>query len=90
MKNVLIVESKRPTLPENSLSIPSVQYWNLITELYSAHSESEWYSISQMELEKKWFGLKEIPIADEFFDNYKLFEIIDKEKYLWAKLKYGI
>ncbi len=90
MKDALIVELKRPTLPENSLKIPSIQYWNLITELYSAHSEFEWYYATQMELEEKWFGLKEIPIADEFFDNYKLFEIIDKEKYLWAKLKYGI
>jgi hypothetical protein len=90
MKDALIVESKRPTLPENSVSIPNIQYWNLITELYSTHSEFEWYSVSQMELEEKWFGLKEIPIPDEHFDNTRYFEVINKQKYIWAKLKYGI
>ena len=90
MKNALTVELKNPTLPENSVSIPSAQYWNLITELYEAHSECEWYSVTQMDLEKKWFGLKEIHDEDDAFGDSRFFEIIDKEKYLWAKLKYGI
>ena len=90
MKNVHIVELKKPTLPENSVSIPIIQYWNLMTELYDAHSECEWYTVTQMELGEKWFGLKEIHHGDDSFGDFRFFEIIDKEKYLWAKLKYGI
>lgn len=93
MKNVLFVESKKPTLPENSVKIPSIKYWNVLTELYEQYREAEWYEVSQMDLDKMWFGLKEIPYQnslDSSFDGYRFFEVLDKEKYLWAKLKYGI
>ena len=93
MKNVLIVELKNPTPPENSVKISSIKYWNVLTELYEQNREAEWYEVSQMDLNEMWLGVKEIPhqnMSDSYFDSYRFFEIINKEKYLWAKLKYGI
>lgn len=90
MKNALIVESKSTTIPENSVKISSIKYWNVLTELFEQHREAEWYEVSQIQLDEMWLGLKEIPYEDSFFDNYRFFEVVDKQKYLWAKLKYGI
>ena len=93
MKDVLIVGSRKPTLPENSVKISSIKYWNVLTQLYEEHREASWYEVCQMELDEMWFGLKEIPYhysLDSSFDNYRFFEIIDKQKYVWAKIKYGI
>ena len=93
MKDVLIVELKRPTLPENSVKISSVKYWNVLTELFEQNREAVWYEVSQMKLDEMWLGLKEIPYRDGFdspFDTYRLFEVVDKQKYIWAKLRYGI
>lgn len=93
MKDVLIVGSRKPTLPENSVKISSIKYWNVLTELFDQNREAVWYEVSQMDLDEMWLGLKEIPYhysLDSSFDNYRFFEIIDKQKYVWAKLKYGI
>ena len=93
MKDALIVGSRKPTLPENSVKISSIKYWNVLTELFEQNREAEWYEVSQIELDKMWLGLKEIPYQDSLdspFDNYRFFEVLDKQKYLWAKLKYGI
>jgi hypothetical protein len=93
MKDALIVESRKPTLPENSVKISSIKYWNILTELFEQHSEALWYDVSQMELDKLWLGLKEIPYEDNlgsYFDSHRFFEVVDKQKYLWAKIKYGI
>ena len=93
MKNVHIVELKKPTLPENSVKISSVKYWNVLTELFEQNREAQWYEVSQMDLDEIWLGLKEIPYQDSLdsaFDSYRFFEVLDKQKYLWAKLKYGI
>lgn len=98
MKNVHIVELKKATLPENSVKIPSMKYWNVLTELFEQNREAQWYEVSQMDLDEMWLGLKEIPYQDRLdrldspfvFDNYRFFEVLDKQKYLWAKLKYGI
>ena len=89
MKNALTVESKKPTLPEDSVKISNILYWKVFTKLYQERPEAEWYEVSEMDLDKMWFGLKEIPYEISF-DDYRFFEVIDKQKYLWAKLKYGI
>ena len=90
MKNALTVESKEPTPPENSVKISSIKYWNVLTELFEQNPEATWYQISQMDLDEMWLGLKEISYEDSPFDSYRFFEVVDKQKYVWAKLKYGI
>ena len=87
-KDALIVESKKITPPENSVKIRDTVYWNVITQLYEQYPEAEWYEMSQMDLDQMWFGLKELPTT--FNSNFRLFEVVDKQKYLWSKLKYGI
>ena len=90
VNNVRIVELKKIKLPENSVKIQDILYWNVLTQLYEDRRESEWYELSQMELDEMWLGLKEIRYEGSFFDGYRFFEVIDKQKYLWARLKYGI
>jgi hypothetical protein len=87
-KDALIVESKKITPPENSVKIRDTEYWNVVTQLYEQYPEAEWYEMSQMDLDQMWFGLKELPTT--FNSSFRFFEVVDKQKYLWAKLKYGI
>lgn len=88
MKNVLTAESKKSTLPENNVLIENIIYWNIYTQIFEEQEEHLWYEVNQMELDKNLLGLKEI---DRETDSpNRVFEVIDKQKYLWAKLKYGI
>jgi hypothetical protein len=41
-----------------------------------------------VELDVMWLGIKEISFETDSRD--RVFEVIDKQKYIWAKLKYGI
>lgn len=88
LKNALIVELKKPTLPENSVLIENIIYWNIYTQIFEEQEEYLWYEVSQMELDENLLGLKEI--CCETDSPHRFFEVIDKQKYLWAKLKYGI
>jgi hypothetical protein len=88
MKNAHTVESKKTTLPENSVKIQDILYWNAFTQLFEEHEESSWYDLSYQELDVMWLGLKEISFESD--SGHRVFEVIDKKKYLWAKLKYGI
>lgn len=88
MKNALTVESKKLTLPENSVKIQDILYWNVLSQLFQEHEEHSWYELSYVELDVMWLGLKEI--SCETNSGHRVFEVIDKQKYLWAKLKYGI
>lgn len=88
MKSVLTVESKKTTLPENRVLIENIIYWNIYTQIFEEQEEYLWYEVSQIELDKNWLGLKEIDCKTD--SPHRVFEVVDKEKYLWAKLKYGI
>jgi hypothetical protein len=88
MKDVLIVGSRKPTLPENSVKIQDILYWNALTQLFQEHEEHSWYELSYVELDVMWLGIKEISFETDSRD--RVFEVIDKQKYIWAKLKYGI
>lgn len=97
MKNVLIVESRNITIPENSVQILEKVYWRIMNDFYDSNLEKEWFYESEEILQMKWLGLKEIEISDsdffkryEFFRDRKFFEVIDKEKFLWIKIKYEI
>ena len=88
MKNALTVELKKLTLPENSVKIDNTLYWKIINQLFEEYEESLWYELSYEELDEMWLGLKEISCDTD--SGHRVFEVIDKKKYLWAKLKYGI
>lgn len=88
MKNALTVESKKLTLPENNVKIQDILYWNVLTQLFQEYEESSWYELSDQELDVMWLGLKEISFETD--SGHTVFEVVDKQKYLWAKLKYGI
>lgn len=88
MKNALTVELRKLTLPENSIKIYDILYWKVLAQLFEEHEESSWYDLSYDELDVIWLGLKEISFETD--SNHKVFEVVDKQKYLWAKLKYGI
>jgi hypothetical protein len=97
MKNALIVESRNITIPENSIQILEKVYWRIMNDFYDSNLEKEWFYESEEILQMKWLGLKEIEISDsdffkryEFFRDRKFFEVIDKEKFLWIKIKYEI
>lgn len=97
MKNVLIVESKNIITPENSVQILEKVYWRIMNDFCDSTLEEKWFYESEESLQMKWLGLKEIEISDsdffkryEFFRDRKFFEIIDKEKFLWIKIKYEI
>jgi len=97
MKSALIVESKSIIIPENEVTykIPSSKFWSKINDVYN--QGLDWHLSDQkiQVLTKKKLGLKYLdtvydgdissPYSSEF-----LFEIVDPDKLLWAKLKYGI
>lgn len=88
MKNALTAESRKPTLPENSVKIHDILYWKAFTKLFEEHEENSWYHLSYVELDALWLGIKEISFEAD--SGNRIFEVVDKQKYLWAKLKYGI
>ncbi len=97
MKNALIVESKKIIPPENSIQILEKVYWGIMNDFHNSTLEKEWFYESEQTLQLKWLGLKEIEISDhdffkryEFFRDRKFFEVLDKEKFLWIKIKYEI
>jgi hypothetical protein len=91
------VELKNITIPENSIQILDRTYWNIMNDFFDSIPEKEWFYEGEECLNVRWLGLKEIEISDNdffarynFFKDRKFFRIINKEKFLWIKMKYGI
>ena len=87
-------------LIEGVLVLDGMEYWRIINDICSQHPEEDWYSISWDTLNEEFLGLKSINIFDmpKIFppkmnrrvENFKLFNVVNKEKFLWIKLKYDI
>ena len=79
----------------NVVIIPVPKYWEIINNICDTNPEEEWFKIAESELEEKFLGLYYIK-NDTYKSHFsemqlsKFFRVINKEKYLWAKLKYGI
>ena len=84
-------------LNEGEVSIREKLFWKIISDFYDSTPEKDWFYESEEFLYERWLGLKEIEISDQdFFEKYhcfkyvKIFQVLDREKFLWIKLKYGI
>lgn len=85
---------------EGVLVLNSMEYWRIINDICDQHPEEDWYSINQDALNEEFLGLKSFkkfdipkifpPKTARRADNFKLFHIVNKEKFLWVKLKYDI
>lgn len=85
---------------EGVLVLDSMEYWRIINDICSQHPEEDWYLINQDTLNEEFLGLKSFkkfdmpkifsPKMHRRVENFKLFNLVNKEKFLWAKLKYGI
>ena len=63
-----------------------------MNDICNNNPENSWFLEAQDKLDEEFLGLgrpnKFLENAD--WEQYKYFRIINKEKYLWVKLKYGI
>jgi hypothetical protein len=78
----------------NIVAIPVRKYWEIINNICDNTPETDWYRCSETELEEKFLGLRFINNNYDKFKNErylcKFFKVINKEKWLWTKLKYDI
>lgn len=87
------------------VEIPTKKYWEVINDICDSLPESKWFLKDRDSLDKQLLGLKIVhiqpaefnkrnpnrkPINWTDFQTYKFFIIHDKNKYIWAKIKYGI
>ena len=98
MRNFIMNQS------EEIIKIHTKTYWNIINDICNKTPEIEWYLVARDDLDEKFLGLKhtipkelmtETPAT---FDpslwsdaqTFKLFKIVNREKFLWIKMIYGI
>lgn len=90
--------------PEDLIKIHTKTYWQIINDICSETPEEEWYMVARDNLDEKFLGLKH-SITKELMSEtpatfdpstwsdaqvFKYFKIVNKEKFLWIKIKYGI
>lgn len=80
---------------ESIVLIPAHTYWEIFNDICSKTPEDEWWLVSRDKLDEKFLGLRHHKAPDEHqsvvpWEQAKVFTIINREKFLWIKLKYGI
>lgn len=85
------------------VKIHTKKYWEIINDFCNNAPEEEWYLLPRDEIDEKFLGLRHTTWAELMQENIsydpaiwpedqvcRFFQIINKEKFLWVKLKYGI
>ena len=77
------------------VTIRADKYWEIFNDICNQIPEDEWWLVNRDVLDERFFGLRNCKTPREHqsvvpWELDKTFIIINKQKFLWIKLKYGI
>lgn len=76
-------------MKSNTVCIDSYSYAAALEDYFKTQYGKEFdYTIHDCELADKFFGLAQV--GSSLLDRYLSFDVVDKQKYLLAKISYGL